>query len=143
MFEELEKQLNLLKKLSEYNFQIEIKNKPLNSILLNMSMEDFFYLYDNGDPTKNIEPHNISTKFEYYIKKEISPKIKEECIKGILYEDWNISKIEDCLNKYCIILKNYLDNQIKNDIINLEMDNKAEFLHLDQLAEALSVKFSN
>lgn len=138
---EIQQKLNLTKTLEKYQFVISFEGN-LNSLLLPISNKEFYYLYNNGDPIKNILPHNITTLFDFYFRNKLKPNLEKDLYNGIWNQRWGENEILSCYKKYIPVIKKWFENEIREDKIMLEIGGMQESLSLNDFKKSITIKIS-
>lgn len=147
-FDELETKLNLIATLDDYCFEISIKNGNIPSKYLLMTNEEFYYIYENGSPFRNIMPKNLGTSFYWWFKEYIQPRLSEECSNGILNNNWKSIDILNCFNSYIPTIKNWLKTKILEDQGKLQINSNeggeiiSETLDMQKIYDMFEIKVS-
>lgn len=115
-FEEELNSLGLIASIEDYYYEIGFNDGKLNTKLLDITNDDFFYYIDNGSISWGIQPSNISTDFQWWFRNEIEPKLEEELWDGIINNGWKQFDIVRCYESYIP----YIYNWFKTKLLNLQ-----------------------
>ena len=142
-FEEIEnikKKLKLIDSIKNYKYEISpgfgkitINNNPV-------LYEDFFYIYDNGDPSLRLLPQNLTTKFHYWFLNDLTERIENRLYELIFNKnDPNEYDVVDCMESFYSVIKDWIKSFINSHKIIIKYEVEGE-----EVTETLNlVNFSN
>lgn len=129
-FEEIEnikKKLKLIDSVKNYKYEI---SPGFGKIIINNNpilYEDFFYIYDNGDPSLCLLPQNLTTKFHYWFENELAGQVEERLYELIFDKnDSNENDIINCMESFYPEIENWIRSFINSRKITIkyEVDDK-------------------
>lgn len=119
------RKIELLKSLEHYTYVIGFRDGNIESKFLNITNNEFFYLYDNGSPMNNIVPKNLSTIFHWWFENDLSKRLARRLIDGILL-NWNESDIRRCYESFISEIVMYIKNLILQDVGKIKVPGEEE-----------------
>lgn len=123
-FEEIEdfkKKIKLIDSIKNYKYEIF---PGFGKIIINnnsITYEDFFYIYDNGDPSLCLSPQNLTTKFHYWFENVLISEIEDKLYDLIFdKDDSNENDLIICMESFYPEIKNWIRSFINSRKITVK-----------------------